>query len=201
MAMRYPETMRKLISLFMRAHGVGKKTAERLAFNLLSHWDEKALLEFQELLATLKKKLRVCDSCRCLIEDEVCPFCTEERLLGKSLCVVAQAKDAYLVESTEVHDGGYFVLGSLLSPLDGRGILPEISAKLMRLVEKYHMREVILALDSSLEGEATAYFLKELFSEKHIPVTKLASGMPMGAQLDFVDRGTLSEAVRGRQKF
>lgn len=201
MATRYPDTMRKLISLFMRVHSVGKKTAERLAFNLLSHWDAKALLEFQELLSKLKQHLRVCRHCQCLIEDEVCPFCTKERLFGKSLCVVAQAKDAYLIESTEAHDGGYFVLGTLLSPLDGRGIQPDIGDKLLALVEKHEMKEVVLALDSSLEGDATAYYLRELLVDKHISVTKLASGMPMGAQLDFVDRGTLSEAIKGRQSF
>lgn len=201
MPMQYPETMRKLISLFMRIHNVGKKTAERLAFNLLSHWDEKSLAEFSTLLTLLKTKMKVCPFCRCLYEHDLCPFCTKERLQGKSICVVAQAKDAYLIESCDVHDGGYFVLGTLLSPLDGRGILPEVSDKLVQLVEKYQIKELLLALDSSIEGEATAFFLKELFSHSSLPVTKLASGIPMGVQLDFVDRGTLSEALRCRQKF
>lgn len=185
----------------MRIEGVGKKTAERLTFNMLAYWDEKAFHEFCELLRTIKSKLHRCEKCGSLVEEDRCPYCTEDRMSGGTLCVVAHPKDAYILESTNAYKGGYFVLGTLLSPLDGRGISQEVSDKLLYLIEQYAIQEVVLALDSSLEGEATAYYVRELVSSKNLTVTKLASGIPMGTQLDLVDRGTLSEAFRCRQTF
>jgi recombination protein RecR len=185
----------------MRFEGVGRKTAERLAFNLLSHWNENALSEFVDVLTSLKNKLVICPSCFSYIESTVCPFCNESRMKNSALCIVAQARDVYLIESTEMHKGGYFVLGNLLSPLDGRGLSLERKESLLSLIQKNNVKEAIVALDSSIEGEATSLYLRQLLSPYSVSLTKLASGLPMGSQIDFVDRGTLSEALRGRQNF
>ena len=199
MSTPYPPSLLRLISLFMRFEGVGRKTAERLAFNLISHWNESALKEFVDVLTSLKTSLVLCPSCYSYIEEKQCPFCCETRARHSVLCIVAQPRDVYLLEATGVHKGAYFVLGTLLSPLDGRSLSKERRDALLQLIQKRQMKEVVLALDSSIEGEATCMYVRQLLSPHGIPITKLAAGLPMGSQLDFVDRGTLSEAFRGRQ--
>lgn len=201
MAVQYPDTLLRLISHFMRFEGVGRRTAERLAFHLLSHWNEGAISEFIEVLSSLRNRLSECPTCFSYSDEASCPFCDEERSECSSLCIVAQARDVYLIESTNTHKGRYFVLGNLLSPLDGRGLSSERKAALLSLIQKRQIQEVVLALDSSVEGEATALYVRQLLSPYSLTLTKLASGLPMGSQLDFVDRGTLSEAFRGRHHF
>lgn len=200
MAIKYPPAMMKLISLFMRFEGVGKKSAERLVFNMVSHWDDEALAEFASCIASLTTTLHSCSSCYALVEGALCPFCAQDRVRDNVLCIVASARDVYLIESTGMHKGGYFVLGTLLSPLDDRGLSQDRVEKLCTLIQHNNIKEVLLALDSSLEGDATSSYVTTILSPLGVAVSKLAFGIPVGASLDFVDRGTLSEALRGRKK-
>jgi recombination protein RecR len=195
--MRYPAAFERLVACFHKFQGIGRKTSERLVFDLLSKWDDAAIEEFSNALLKIRKNICFCPECRSLIEKLPCPFCTIARKGTKILCIVAGSKDVYAIENTRLYQGSFFVLGSLLSPLDERGVetmdIPLLKAKIADGVE-----EVILALDSSLEGDATASFLRNELEPLSVKVTRLATGVPVGASLDFVDRGTLSRALSGR---
>lgn len=198
--LRYPKDLLTLIAHLKKLPGVGKKTAERYAFRLLD-WEGKDLHEFAEGLATLKERVQACVECGCLMDGVRCTFCDHDKRDRSILCIIASPRDAYAIEETGDFRGMYHVLGTLLSPLDGKTPenlnLPQLEERIQRLGTK----EIILALDSTLEGDATSLFLKEQFAKMGIEVSRLALGLPLGSSLDFVDEGTLSQAFSGRQKF
>jgi len=198
--LRYPKDLLTLIAHLKKLPGVGKKTAERYAFHLLD-WEGKDLHEFAEGLATLKERVQACVECGCLMDGVRCTFCDHDKRDRSILCIIASPRDAYAIEETGDFRGMYHVLGTLLSPLDGKTPenlnLPQLEERIQRLGTK----EIILALDSTLEGDATSLFLKEQFAKMGIEVSRLALGLPLGSSLDFVDEGTLSQAFSGRQKF
>jgi recombination protein RecR len=191
----YPAPLETLISHFQKLPGVGRKTAERFAFKILT-WKEADLKAFSTHLGGITEKLAHCPSCGALISKE-CPFCTSSFRDRSRLCIVATPKDIFAIEKTHQYQGLYHVLGALLSPIDG--IHPE-ELRLYKLKErltKEPIQEVIIALDSTLEGDTTSLFLKEEL--KHLTLTRLAFGMPMGSSIDYVDESTLSQAFSGRQ--
>lgn len=198
--LKYPKDLLTLIAHLKKLPGVGKKTAERFAFHLLD-WEGKELHEFAEGLATLKERVQTCAECGCLLDGIKCLFCDHEKRDNSLLCIIASPRDVYAIEDTGTFRGMYHVLGNLLSPLDGK--TPECLnlPHLEKRVEVLGVKEVILALDSTLEGDATSLYLKEQFEKKELIVSRLALGLPLGSSLDFVDEGTLSQAFSGRQKF
>ncbi|MCH9613961.1 MAG: Recombination protein RecR [Chlamydiia bacterium] len=191
----YPKDLLKTISYLQKLPGVGRKSAERFAFKILS-WNEAELKQFGELLSNLKETVLHCKDCGCFIEES-CNFCKRDPSV---LCIIAHAKDAYAIEQTHLFKGIYHVLGSLISPLDD--LNPE-DLKLDQLIDraqKLEVKEVIIALDPTLEGDATAFFLKNQLENLGISVTKLALGLPMGTPLEYIDEGTLTQALAGRQR-
>jgi len=195
--MLYPKDLLTLISYLKKFPGVGKKTAERFAFEFLN-WDEKILQDIAKLLSNLKKHVRTCEECGCLMEKTNCFFCLQNRE-KHLMCITANPRDVYAIEETDSFQGVYHVLGTLISPLDGKTPdtlnLPHLKARIARL----KVQEIILALDPTLEGDATALFIKEQFPD--ICASRLALGLPLGSSLDFIDEGTLSQAISGRQRF
>jgi recombination protein RecR len=195
---KYPIALQQLIASLKMLPGVGSKTAERFAFHLLT-WDSEMLAEFADTVSSLKEKIGSCDECHCLTDNEKCDFCDIDRRDPSLLCIISSPKDAYAIEETHTYKGLYHVLGGLLSPMDGRTTerlnLPQLIDRISRL----KVREVIVALDSTLEGDATALYLKEQIGRLDIPVSRLALGLPMGSPLEYVDGGTLSRAFSGRQ--
>ena len=195
---KYPKDLLSLIAHLKKLPGVGKKTAERFAFELLE-WEGKELHEFASLVSSLKERIQKCLECGCLMEAVTCHFCHSDKRDSSLLCVIASPRDAYAIEETGNFNGLYHVLGTLLSPLDGKTPdnlnLPQLKNRIARL----HVGEIILALDSTLEGDATSLFLKEQFQKQSLKVSRLALGLPVGSSLDFVDEGTLSQAFSGRQ--
>ena len=195
--LKYPKDLITLIAHLKKFPGVGKKTAERFAFQLLE-WDGQELHDLAEKLSTLKERVQACSECGCLMEEVTCAFCNSDRRDRQVMCVTASPRDVYALEETGNFRGVYHVLGALLSPLDGKTPdclnLPHLEERIKSL----NVQELILALDSTLEGDATALFLKEQFP--HIHVSRLALGLPLGSSLDFVDEGTLSQALAGRQR-
>lgn len=190
--MRYPEHLLKLIAVFKKFPGVGNKTAERFAFHLL-HWPEEKLREMSETLRTTKENLKNCELCGALIGKEKCSFCNPALRETDLMCIVASPKDIFLIEETREYRGLYHVLGELLSPLQGK--MPD-QKTLQQLKDRIHgcqVKEVILALDATLEGDATALYLKKEFELLNISTSRLALGLPMGTSLDFVDGGTLAD--------
>lgn len=198
--LRYPKDLLTLIAYLKKLPGVGKKTAERYAFHLLG-WEGKDLNEFAEGIATLKEKVQACLDCGCLMDGVRCTFCDQEKRDRSQMCIIANPRDVYAIEETGDYRGMYHVLGTLLSPLDGKTPESLNLPQLMTRLEQLGTQEVILALDSTLEGDATSLYLKDTFMKQGIEVTRLALGLPLGSSLDFVDEGTLSQAFSGRQKF
>ena len=195
---KYPPALEQLITLLKHLPGVGSKTAERFAFQLLT-WQDSSLSQLSTLLDTLKSQVPQCPTCFCLASNDGCEFCDSTRRDPAILCIIGSPKDAYAIEETHAYRGLYHVLGSLLSPLDGRSIEQLNLSPLLSRLQSNPIREVIIALDSTLEGDATALYLKEKITT--IPVFRLAFGLPIGSPLEYVDGGTLSRAFVGRQIF
>lgn len=197
---KYPSALLSLIALLKKLPGVGSRTAERFAFQLLD-WPEHQLQEFGSLVADIKKRIQHCPQCHCLMEEGKCPFCDPIRRESSLLCIISSAKDAYSIEETRAYKGLYHVIGGLLSPLDGRGPEHLQIDRLKERIASLQVKEAIVALDSTLEGDATALYLKDQLENWGIPASRLAFGLPLGSSLDFVDGGTLSRALTGRHLF
>lgn len=197
--MRYPDHLLKLIQVLRRLPGVGNKSAERFAFHLLT-WSEEQLRELGETISATKARLQQCEECGCLMGYEGCYFCKASDRDSNVLCIIASPRDVYAMEETNEYRGLYHVLGGLLSPMERRGPEQLSIDALKRRLEKLPVKEVVVAFDSTLEGDATALFLKQELARFGIPVSRLAFGLPMGSSLDYVDGGTLARAFAGRNR-
>ena len=196
----FPQELLFLIAHLRKLPGVGKKTAERYAFQLLN-WGNQELQEFGAVLAMLKEKIKPCESCGCLMDGGDCRFCNHPSRDPTQLCLIASARDAYSIEETGAFKGLYHVLGSLLSPLEGKTPDSLHLETLEKRIHEHGVKEILLALDSTLEGDATSLYLKEQFERLGLEVYRLAFGLPMGSTLDYVDEGTLTQALSGKRKF
>ncbi|HEU4763150.1 MAG TPA: recombination mediator RecR [Gemmatimonadales bacterium] len=187
-----------LITELARLPGIGRKTAQRLAYHLVQQ--PRAQVErLGQALATVAERIRPCPECGSLTEEASCEFCRDPRRDASVLCVVEDAAAVVAVERTAGFRGRYHVLGGRLSPLDGVGPEALRIDSLLRRVGA-GVREVILATNPSLEGEATATYLQQLLAGKGVRVTRLARGLPMGGDLDYVDGVTLAHALSARQE-
>lgn len=198
--MKYPQHLIKLIEILKRLPGVGSKSAERYAFQLID-WKPQYLDEMAEIVRLIPQKLTSCENCGCLKGEEPCTLCHEARAHSKVICLIASAKDAFAIEDTREYKGLYHVLGALLSPIKGYGPENLKLDKLKRRIQTHQIEEVIIALDSTLEGDATALYLKKELESLNLKISRLAFGLPMGSALDYVDGGTLARAFSGRGHF
>ena len=197
---KLPNALQKLIQHLRKLPGVGSKTAERYAFRLLE-WEKEDLLSLARSLENLSKEVEYCSTCHCLKGAEACDFCDETKRETHSLCIVSHAKDIYPIEETKAFHGFYHVLGGVFSPLQGHGIDQIDLSTLYNRIQKHDIKDVLLALDSTLEGDATALFLKEEMQNWNVSISRLAFGIPVGSALDYVDPGTLTRALLGRHRF
>ena len=191
----FPESINDLIDAFSRLPGIGRKTAQRLTFYVLKENDEQVSV-FTDALKAVKCRIRNCSVCHGITENELCPICEDVKRDKNTLCIVENAQDVFVFERTNTFKGVYHVLGGVLSPLDG--ISPEdlnISTLMVRVSEGM---EVILATNSSVEGETTSLYLTKILEDKNITVTRLARGLPVGGDLDYIDEATLVRAMEGR---
>lgn len=198
--MKYPSHLLKVIQVLKRFPGVGTRSAERLAFHLLE-WPENTLEEFCEIIRAIPHALKQCDACGCLIDESKCAFCSEHRQTTGVMCVIAHPRDAFSIEATGEYKGLYHVLGGVLSPLDGIHSEKLSLPKLKERLRMHGTQEVIIALDSTLESDATALYLKQELEIFGIQISRLAFGLPMGSTLDYIDGGTLTRAFCGRARF
>lgn len=192
-----PPSINRLIDEFSRFPGIGKKTAQRMAYHLLNAPNEQAA-HLAEAIMDLKQQIFSCTVCGSITEENPCSYCTDAKRDDNLLCVVEESADIYSFEKTNSFMGRYHVLGGVLSPLDGIG--PEdlnIDNLLKRLKKGV---EVILAVNPSIEGEATNLYLAKLIKQKGANVTRLARGLPVGGNLEFTDDATLVSALEGRTK-
>lgn len=186
-----------LINEFSKLPTVGPKTAARLVFYLLNRPRHEAQSLAEAILA-VKDKVRFCSICFSLTEHDPCGICSDERRDAKIICVVAEAKDIYAIERAGVFKGRYHVLGGLISPMNGIGVEQLRVKELVQRIGDEDPSEVILATNPNAEGEATAIYLSRLLRPLSLPVTRLAYGLPIGGDLDYVDEITLGKALEGR---
>ncbi|HEY7676215.1 MAG TPA: recombination mediator RecR [Candidatus Methylomirabilis sp.] len=189
----------RVIDELVRLPGIGPKTAQRLALHLLKVSREEAAGLAEAILA-LKDKTRTCAVCYNVGEEELCPVCRDPRRDTAVLCVVEEPSDLIAIERTREFRGVYHVLGGSLSPLEGRGPDRIRGQELLARVADGAAREVILATNPTVEGEATALYLQRLLKPTAVRVTRLARGIPVGGALQYADEVTLSRALEGRRE-
>lgn len=188
-----------LIEEFNKLPGIGKKSATRLAFHILD-LDEGSVNQFAEALKNVKIHVKKCKICGNFSEEEVCSICCEETRNSSIICVVEDSRDIVSIEKTGKYNGTYHVLNGKIAPLNG--VTPDklnIRSLLNRIATE-SIEEVIFALSSDLEGETTIMYLTKLIKPFEVSVSKLASGIPMGGNLEFADNATIGKAIEGRQK-
>jgi recombination protein RecR len=199
----FSPTVQKLIDELSKLPGVGPKTAQRLAFHLLKLSSEEALPLAQALI-DVKATVRFCSRCFNLTEQELCPICLDTRRDQSTICVVEEPGDVISVERTHEYRGLYHVLGGALSPLDGIGPQKLKLAELFERVRSEEVREVIVATNPNMAGEATALFIAEELrpstSAGTLRITRPAAGLPMGGDLEYADEVTLGRALTGRRE-
>jgi recombination protein RecR len=196
--MQHSPHLAQLIEALRALPGVGPKTAQRMAFHLLQEGRPGARALAAALDAALSSVKR-CQRCRMLTEEELCTICAAPLRDATLLCAVESPADVVAVESSGSYRGRYFVLMGHLSPLDGIGPEQLGSRELEALLAQGQVRELILATNSTVEGEATAHFLSELAARHGIRASRIAHGVPVGGELEYVDGGTLAHALAGRQ--
>jgi recombination protein RecR len=188
-----------LIAELARLPGIGRKTAQRLTFHLLQQTSDQ-VTRLAATLVAVAERVRPCEECGNLTEDQPCAICRDPRRDPGVLCVVEEASTLAVVDRSTDFRGRYHVLGGRLSPLEGIGPESLRIDRLLRRVEEGGVREVILATNPSMEGEVTATYIQQLLAGRGVRVTRLARGLPMGGDLEYVDGVTLAHALTARQE-
>ena len=198
--MKNDETLlSQLIQAFKILPGIGEKSAQRMAFYLLEK-NREGGLNLAKLISTSVDKIRNCSVCRNLTEDTVCEICRDERRNKTIICVVESPSDVIAIEKSGSFKGKYFVLMGRLSPIDG--VTPQDLGipKLVENINSSDIQEVIIATSPTIEGDATSFYIKDQLAEKNILISRIAYGVPMGGELEYVDNTTLGRAIQGRRE-
>ena len=193
----YPGSIKKLIHTLARLPGIGRKTAERLAMHILQQPTEEAH-QLARSIVDLKKRLRLCSRCFALSDDDLCRICSDPARNNGMICVVEQPADMASIEKSGAFRGRYHILGGCLAPMDGVGPDDIKITELVGRLEKESVREIILATGTNVEGESTAAYIAGILSPLGVNVSRIASGVPMGGDLKYVDQVTLKRAMESR---
>jgi recombination protein RecR len=196
--MEKPAALDELIQSLRCLPGVGPKSAQRMAYHLLQR-DQKGAERLARGLSEALGRIRHCGRCNTFTEAEICSVCSSQRRDDSLLCVVESPGDLLMMEQTQSYAGHYFVLMGRLSPLDGIGPREIHLDRLVKRATDGAVREIILATNFTVEGEATAHYISELLGPKGLKVTRIARGLPVGGELEHVDSGTLAQAVLERR--
>lgn len=194
----YPDSVKKLIDSFKNLPGIGSKTAERLAFSMID-FDKERLTFFSDAICSVRDKISKCSICGNIADDSVCSICANPSRVSSVLFVVERAKDIVLFEKLGVYNGRYHVLGGLISPLDGIGPDDINLSKLIDRISSENISEVILALKPSIEGETTMQYIKKLLEDIDVKISKIATGVPIGTDIEYIDSLTLEMAIDERK--
>lgn len=189
----------ELIEVFGKLPGIGKKSAMRIAFDIL----EKNEIEIENILSTIKDaytSIKHCSICGNLCEGEICEICSSEKRDKSVICIVESVKDIIAFEKSETYNGLYHVLGGKIDPLNGVTIEDLNISELMKRLDEKDVEEVILALNPDMEGETTALYLIKMIKNKGVKVSQIASGIPMGGNIEFTDMATLGRSLEGRRE-
>lgn len=197
--MNYPQTIKNTIDCFKKLPGIGEKTAERLALSLLNQTDEM-LSSFSTSVLNIKKNTKKCSICNSFSENDICDICSDVDRNQNTICVVENPKNVILLEKVGTYNGAYHVLNGLISPLDG--ITPDDInlEQLIKRIDNNDIKEVIIALKPSIEGETTSLYISKILEDKKVLVSKIAHGIPLGADMDYIDPLTLELALENRKK-
>ena len=197
----YPKSLNNLISSFLKLPGVGKKTAERYAYAIVNKMNKEDIEKFIESLSNCKNNIKKCPVCGFLTEDNICEYCEDEKRDKSTILVVEEPKDVESIERCERYNGLYHVLGGSISPINGIGP-DELNIKsLFERVKDPTTKEVIIATSATVEGEATALYIRRILSERNIVVSRIAYGMPVGSSLEYNDESTIMRALEGRKAY
>lgn len=197
--MQYTKPLARLIEHFQKLPSIGPKSAQRMAFQVLK-MSKEDVEKFASALIAAKETIKYCDICFNISADNPCEICSNSNRDHSTICVVCEAKDLIAIEKTNEYKGVYHVLQGMISPLDGIG--PE-DLKLKELVErvaKNDVREIILALNPSVEGEATSMYIARILKPFNVRISRIAFGLPIGGELEYVDELTLARALEGRRE-
>ncbi len=194
----YPEPIEKLIEAFSKLPGIGPKTAQRLAFFVLSS-PESYSEELGESVMGIKHKIKLCETCGNYTDQRECSVCRSQTRNQEIICVVENPKDVLALERTNEYKGLYHVLHGAISPIDGIGPEQLSIRALLKRLESGKVKEIIIATNSTIEGDTTALYLAKLITPLEIRVTRIAQGIPVGGDIDYADEITLSKAFLGRR--
>lgn len=194
----FPQSMNALINEFSKMPGIGPKTAQRLAFFILKGSDKDAR-SFADAIIKVKDSVRFCKTCNNLSDSEICDICSNPSRDKHILCVVERPNDVISIEKMGKYNGIYHVLLGALSPLDGIGPKDLKIDELIKRTKKNRIKEIIIATDSNTEGEATALYIIKVLRPSGVKLTRIASGIPVGANLEYADQATLTRAFEGRR--
>ena len=192
---QYPEPANKLIDQLSQLPGIGRKTAQRLAFYILKS-DDTYIRNLSDAINDIKKNILFCDNCGIMSEENICHICQDIDRVDNIICVVEQPQDIYAFEKTNSYTGKYHVIGGVLSPLDGIGPDDLNLEKLYNRVKSG--MEIIIATNPSIEGDTTSLYLAKILEKLGSKVTRLARGLPVGGDLEYMDELTLARAIEGR---
>lgn len=193
----YPSTIKNLIECFKKLSGIGEKTAERLSLSVLN-LDDEVIKVFEQSLRDTKTKLCRCKKCNNLSDNELCLICSDKTRDQKTICVVENIKNIIAIEKTNCYHGVYHVLDGLISPLEGKTAEDINLNSLLDRVNNENIEEIILAITSSVEGETTSLYISKKLENKKIKVSKIAHGVPIGAEMEYIDGLTLEMALENR---
>ncbi|MEE0700272.1 MAG: recombination mediator RecR [Bacilli bacterium] len=197
--MNYPASFQKLIDSFKLLPGVGEKTAERYAFTLLG-LEENKICDFSEAIGNIKKDITTCPNCGCLSDSNKCLICEDETRNRNIICVVESQKNVFVFEKIGAFKTKYHVLGGLISPIEG--VNPEDLSinSLIERIKKENIKEIILALRPGIEGNTTSLYIRKLLETMKVKVTQIAQGVPIGADMEYLDNLTLEMAIENRSE-
>lgn len=198
--MQYSKPLARLIEEFQKFPGVGPKSAQRMAFYLLKMPSEE-VKKFTHSILDAKEKIKYCRTCFNMSSQDPCEICSDDSRDHNTICVIAETKDLIALERTKEYKGTYHVLQGVISPLDGIGPDDLRIKELMERVRTDNIQEIILALNPSVEGEATSLYLSRIFKPIGLKVTRIAFGLPVGGDLEYADEVTLARALEGRREF
>ena len=195
----YPNSIKKLIESFKCLPGIGSKSAERLAFSMID-FDKDNLTAFSEAVIGVRDNIHKCVECGNISDEELCSICSSDVRNKKIVFVVEKAKDIILFEKLNVYNGVYHVLEGLISPIDGIGPDDISIESLLDKIDENGVEELIFALKPSIEGEATMQYISKILGDKNVKISKIATGIPMGTDMEYIDSLTLELAIDERKK-
>lgn len=194
----YIESLQKLAEQFGRLQGIGKKNAMKMAFSVLDMTDDEAA-DFARAIIEAKEKIHLCPICQNITDRDICPICADESRDRKTVCIVSDARVVMSMEKVREYKGLYHVLHGVISPMNGTTPDKLKIKELLARIDEGEIKEVIIATNPTVEGEATAMYLSRLLKNFEIKVTRLAYGVPMGSDLEYADEVTLYRALEGRR--